>query len=153
MKRILSIALLSGITLGGVPMIVGGLNALNPAARFDLIVLHHVLEHLPDPMQTLRDCARHLAPQGRLVLEVPNLGGWQFPYIESFGLPAGLVAAIQVMSFLAKIAFLLFFFIWVRWSIPRFRYDQLMSLGWKVMFPLSLINIIWVACLIMIFKL
>jgi NADH-quinone oxidoreductase subunit H len=47
----------------------------------------------------------------------------------------------------------LFFFIWVRWSLPRFRYDQLMSLGWKVMFPLSLINIIWVAALIMIFKL
>jgi NADH-quinone oxidoreductase subunit H len=81
------------------------------------------------------------------------LGGWQFPYIESFGLPAGLVLAIQIISFFAKIAFLLFFFIWVRWSIPRFRYDQLMNLGWKVMFPLSLINIIWVACLIMIFNL
>jgi NADH-quinone oxidoreductase subunit H len=81
------------------------------------------------------------------------LGGWQFPYIESFGLPAGLVLAIQILSFFAKIAFLLFFFIWVRWSIPRFRYDQLMNLGWKVMFPLSLINIIWVACLIMIFNL
>ena len=64
----------------GVPMIVGGLNALHPAARFDLIVLHHVLEHLPQPLQTLRDCARHLTPQGRLVLEVPNLGSWQFRY-------------------------------------------------------------------------
>jgi NADH-quinone oxidoreductase subunit H len=48
-------------------------------------------------------------------------------------------------------ALLLFFFLWVRWSLPRFRYDQLMNLGWKVMFPLSLINIIWVAALIMIF--
>ncbi|MDP4194090.1 MAG: NADH-quinone oxidoreductase subunit NuoH [Bacteroidota bacterium] len=80
------------------------------------------------------------------------LGGWQFPYIDKFGLSAGLTVAIQVLSFLLKMGLVLFFFIWVRWSIPRFRYDQLMNIGWKVMFPLSLINIIWVAALIMIFK-
>lgn len=80
------------------------------------------------------------------------LGGWQIPYIETFGLSSGLVIALQVLAFLLKVALLLFFFIWVRWSIPRFRYDQLMSLGWKVMFPLSLLNIVWVAVLIMIFK-
>jgi NADH-quinone oxidoreductase subunit H len=81
------------------------------------------------------------------------LGGWQIPYIEKLGLSSGLVIALQVLGFLLKVAVLLFFFIWVRWSIPRFRYDQLMNLGWKVMFPLSLLNIIWVAILIMIFKL
>lgn len=81
------------------------------------------------------------------------LGGWQIPYIETFGLSSGLVAAFQVLGFLIKVGALLFFFIWVRWSIPRFRYDQLMNLGWKVMFPLSLANIVWVAVLIMIFKL
>ena len=81
------------------------------------------------------------------------LGGWQIPYIETFGLPSGLVVALQVAGFFVKVGALLFFFIWVRWSIPRFRYDQLMNLGWKVMFPLSLLNIIWVAVLIMIFKL
>ncbi|MDY0081932.1 MAG: NADH-quinone oxidoreductase subunit NuoH [Ignavibacteriaceae bacterium] len=81
------------------------------------------------------------------------LGGWQIPFIESFGLSSGLVLALQIAGFLLKVAVLLFFFIWVRWTIPRFRYDQLMSLGWKVMFPLSLINIIWVALLIMVFKL
>jgi len=81
------------------------------------------------------------------------LGGWRFPYLENFGLSAGWFAAISVLTFCAKVAALLFFFIWVRWSLPRFRYDQLMNLGWKVMFPLSLINIIWVAALIMIFKL
>ena len=80
------------------------------------------------------------------------LGGWQFPYLNHFGLSAGWYAAVSVASFAVKVAVLLFFFIWVRWSIPRFRYDQLMNLGWKVMFPLSLINIIWVAALIMIFK-
>lgn len=80
------------------------------------------------------------------------LGGWQIPYIETLGLPSGLVVALQVAGFLVKVGALLFFFIWVRWTIPRFRYDQLMNLGWKVMFPLSLLNILWVAILIMIFK-
>ncbi len=80
------------------------------------------------------------------------LGGWQFPYIQSFGLPVWLTVVIQVLSFMVKVGALLFFFIWVRWSLPRFRYDQLMSLGWKVMFPLSLLNLVWVAALIMIFK-
>jgi NADH-quinone oxidoreductase subunit H len=81
------------------------------------------------------------------------LGGWQIPYIETLGLSSGLVIAFQVLGFMIKVGALLFFFIWVRWSIPRFRYDQLMNLGWKVMFPLSLLNIIWVAILIMIFNL
>ncbi len=81
------------------------------------------------------------------------LAGWQFPYIDKFGLSSTLVVIIQIASFLIKMAALLFFFIWIRWSIPRFRYDQLMNIGWKVMFPLSLLNIIWVAALIMIFKL
>jgi NADH-quinone oxidoreductase subunit H len=81
------------------------------------------------------------------------LGGWQIPYIELLGLPAGLVAVLQIGAFVLKLVAILFFFLWVRWSLPRFRYDQLMNLGWKVMFPLSLVNIIWVALLIMIFGL
>jgi len=80
------------------------------------------------------------------------LGGWQLPVIDSLGLPGGVVIAIQILGFMVKMGVLLFFFIWVRWTIPRFRYDQLMSLGWKVMFPLSLINLIWVAVLIMVFN-
>ena len=79
------------------------------------------------------------------------LGGWQIPYLEKLGLSPVLVTILSVGAFLLKMAALLFFFLWVRWSLPRFRYDQLMNLGWKVMFPLSLINIVWVAALIMIF--
>jgi NADH-quinone oxidoreductase subunit H len=81
------------------------------------------------------------------------LGGWHIPYIELLGLPSWLVIVLQIGAFVFKLVALLFLFIWVRWSIPRFRYDQLMNLGWKVMFPLSLINIVWVAILIMIFGL
>jgi len=81
------------------------------------------------------------------------LGGWQIPYIENLGLSSTLVIILQIGAFIFKLLAILFFIIWVRWSLPRFRYDQLMNLGWKVMFPLSLINIIWVAVLIMVFKL
>ena len=88
-----------------------------------------------------------------LMIVTLYLGGWQVPYIDKLGLGTGLTEAIQIGSFLLKAAFMLFFFMWVRWSIPRFRYDQLMSLGWKVMFPLALFNLIWVAVLIMVFHL
>jgi len=81
------------------------------------------------------------------------LGGWQIPYIDKFGLSQTLVIILQFGALMLKATFLMFVFIWVRWTIPRFRYDQLMNLGWKVMFPLSLLNIIWVAALIMIFGL
>lgn len=80
------------------------------------------------------------------------LGGWHLPFEQSLGLSGTWLTVVQVASFFVKMGAMLFFFIWVRWSIPRFRYDQLMNLGWKVMFPLSLINIIWVAAIIMIFN-
>lgn len=58
-------------------------------------------------------------------------------------------AFIQFGVFLGKILFFCWFFIWVRWTLPRFRYDQLMHLGWKVMLPLSLINITVTAIVIL----
>lgn len=78
------------------------------------------------------------------------LGGWHLPFEQSLGLSGTWLIVAQISSFFVKMGAMLFFFIWVRWSIPRFRYDQLMNLGWKVMFPLSLINIIWVAVIIML---
>ncbi len=56
---------------------------------------------------------------------------------------ADLVASIfQVSMFVGKVVFFSWLFIWVRWTLPRFRYDQLMSLGWKVMLPLGLANLV-----------
>jgi len=81
------------------------------------------------------------------------LGGWQNPIVNIFHMMGTWAVVLQIAAFFIKVGALLFFFIWVRWSIPRFRYDQLMNIGWKVMFPLSLINIVWVAALIMIFNL
>ncbi|MDQ7817094.1 MAG: NADH-quinone oxidoreductase subunit NuoH [Melioribacteraceae bacterium] len=80
-------------------------------------------------------------------------GGWQIPYIDKLGFNETLTVLLQVGAFVFKVILILFVFLWVRWTIPRFRYDQLMNIGWKVMFPLSLINIVWVAALIMIFNL
>ena len=50
---------------------------------------------------------------------------------------------LEISAFGAKVGFFMWFYVWVRWTLPRFRYDQLMDLGWKVMLPLSLLNILW----------
>ncbi len=80
------------------------------------------------------------------------LGGWQVPYLQDLGLPAMAVSIIQVLAFLGKVMFLVLFFIWVRWTVPRFRYDQLMNLGWKVMLPLAIANLVVTAVVILIMK-
>ncbi len=69
------------------------------------------------------------------------LGGWQAPYIEYLNLSPFVVSLVQVGAFFTKFALIVVFFMIVRWSMPRFRYDQLMNIGWKVMIPLSLLNI------------
>src|SRR3989442_5803632 len=70
-------------------------------------------------------------------------GGWDIPFTswDSTGEPSVLKTVLTLLSFSAKTFFFLFTYIWVRWTLPRFRYDQLMALGWKVLLPLSLIYI------------
>ena len=67
-------------------------------------------------------------------------GGWDFPLVNEASLGIWGVV-LSVLSFVLKMGFFLFLFIWVRWTFPRFRYDQLMKLGWKVLLPLALFNI------------
>ncbi|NWG00043.1 MAG: NADH-quinone oxidoreductase subunit NuoH [Thermoanaerobaculaceae bacterium] len=70
------------------------------------------------------------------------LGGWTFPGHRALsGWP---LLLLSVLSMLVKVSFVLFTFVWVRWSLPRFRYDQLMRLGWKVLLPLAVLNLVWV---------
>jgi NADH-quinone oxidoreductase subunit H len=72
-------------------------------------------------------------------------GGWTLPGFE----PRGLAGAIlSILIFAAKTAFFVWIFVWVRWTLPRFRYDQLMRLGWKTLLPLALLNLFWVAGLV-----
>jgi len=77
------------------------------------------------------------------------LGGWDPGFFE---LPDGwLGTAISVGCFLAKLSAVLFLYIWVRWTLPRFRYDQLMRLGWKGLVPLALVNIVVTGLVVAIF--
>ena len=88
---------------------------------------------------------------GSLFLSTMFFGGWQFPYLADsgfllpggigFALPGAIVFLLRITALVAKVVFFAWLFIWVRWTIPRFRYDQVMRLGWKVMLPLSLLNI------------
>lgn len=80
------------------------------------------------------------------------LGGWQFPYLQDFGLPDLLVSIIGVLTFVVKVFCVLLFFVVIRWTLPRFRYDQLMNLGWKVMLPLSILNVLATGAGILLFE-
>jgi NADH-quinone oxidoreductase subunit H len=78
------------------------------------------------------------------------LGGWNLPFVkwEWFGPVWGGILSAAV--FFGKIAFMMFVFIWVRWTLPRFRYDQLMNLGWRKLFPLALANFLLVATFLLV---
>jgi len=69
-------------------------------------------------------------------------GGYNFPFIDQLGLSPNMLSMLGTLIFFGKIFFFIFFFMWVRWTIPRFRYDQLMHLGWRVMIPLAIVNIL-----------
>ena len=71
------------------------------------------------------------------------LGGWYpLPFGGWWGIDIQRYWYLPPLVFIGKVLFFLFVFIWVRWTIPRFRYDQVMGLGWKVLFPLAVLNII-----------
>lgn len=87
---------------------------------------------------------------GSAVFVLLFLGGWTLP-----GLPVltGIVGAvISVMIFLSKVLFMVFLFMWVRWTLPRFRYDQVMTLGWKRLLPLAVANLIFYTVLIAVIE-
>src|SRR5690349_5777812 len=78
-------------------------------------------------------------------------GGWDVPFTarDNIGPYSGWLTLLSIFIFLAKILFFLFLYMWVRWTLPRFRYDQLMSLGWKFMLPLALIYIVLIAAIML----
>lgn len=76
------------------------------------------------------------------VISTFYFGGYNMPFVGRFVHDANLLAILGVVFLFAKIFFGIFFFMWVRWTIPRFRYDQLMNLGWKTLIPLSILNLV-----------
>ena len=78
------------------------------------------------------------------------LGGWQFPFLYADGfhfgdtvwsVPYWLVVCTRILTFIVKIFFMIWLQLQIRWTLPRFRYDQVMTFGWKILLPLSLLNI------------
>jgi NADH-quinone oxidoreductase subunit H len=83
-----------------------------------------------------------MATMSALVLTL-FFGGWDIPWYNE---PATLLGfALSALAFVAKVSVVLFIFVWVRWTIPRLKYDLLMKLGWKVFLPMAVINIVIVA--------
>ncbi|MBI2524551.1 MAG: NADH-quinone oxidoreductase subunit H [Candidatus Rokubacteria bacterium] len=90
------------------------------------------------------------------------LGGWQVPYLQAGGfvfpwaaavaLPHLVVVALQVGAFLVKVAAMLWFLMLIRWTLPRFRYDQAMRLGWLGLFPLSVLNIVLTGLVLLVVR-
>jgi NADH-quinone oxidoreductase subunit H len=78
------------------------------------------------------------------ILAVLYFGGYNYPGMDWMEANAGVNIAniIGILVLFAKLCFFIFFYMWVRWTIPRFRYDQLMRLGWKMLIPLAIANII-----------
>ncbi|CAN5498402.1 hypothetical protein BH09GEM1_BH09GEM1_17410 [soil metagenome] len=74
-------------------------------------------------------------------------GGWDIPFTlwDNLAPHTGIKTLLTFGAFATKTLFFVFFFMWIRWTLPRFRYDQLMSLGWKLLLPLSLGYIVAVA--------
>jgi NADH-quinone oxidoreductase subunit H len=69
------------------------------------------------------------------------LGGYNFPGLDLIANPT-LLAVAQIAVMFAKVIFFIFVFMWIRWTLPRFRYDQLMHLGWKGLIPLAIVNML-----------
>jgi NADH-quinone oxidoreductase subunit H len=90
---------------------------------------------------------------GSAVIVTLFFGAWHVPFLPTtlvnpytfWGVILGL---IHIAAFFVKVALLLFFFIWVRWTLPRFRYDQLMRLGWYFFIEIALVNVFIVAAIL-----
>ena len=76
-------------------------------------------------------------------------GGYDLPFFNPANHTPNFAATIGIITLMAKVVMFIFFFMWVRWTIPRFRYDQLMNLGWKSMIPLALVNMLVTAVVIL----
>jgi NADH-quinone oxidoreductase subunit H len=88
------------------------------------------------------------------IIAVLFFGGYNYPgmgwALEHWGV--NIANVIGIGALFAKLCFFIFFFMWIRWTIPRFRYDQLMNLGWKILIPLSIFNIIITGICLLVFK-
>ena len=77
-----------------------------------------------------------------VVMSTLFFGGYDCPFVNEANFSPNIAALIGIAALMTKVVAFLFFFMWVRWTLPRFRYDQLMNLGWKILIPLALVNML-----------
>jgi NADH-quinone oxidoreductase subunit H len=86
------------------------------------------------------------------ILASMYFGGYNFPFIDKLGLSPNVLSLVGTGIFFLKIIFFIFFFMWVRWTLPRFRFDQLLRLGWRILIPVAIINILVTGGVIVLFQ-
>lgn len=79
-------------------------------------------------------------------------GGYDMPFVNEAALSPNVAALVGIVALMGKIFFFIFVFMWIRWTLPRFRYDQLMNLGWKGLIPLALANMVATGAFILYFN-
>jgi len=89
-----------------------------------------------------------------VIISILFFGGYNYPAMAWVAENAGqnIATLLGVGALFAKALFFVFFFMWVRWTLPRFRYDQLMNLGWKTLLPLAILNVMITGIVILLIK-
>ena len=121
-----------------------------PEAESELVAGYHTeYSSMKFSMFFIAEYANMLTASG--MMATLFLGGWDIPFTswDNAGDPTVLKTVLTLLSFVLKAGFFLFFYMWIRWTLPRFRYDQLMSLGWRFLLPLSLGYIVLIATVLL----
>lgn len=84
-----------------------------------------------------------------VIMSTLFFGGYDIPFLNEANYDQNWMALFGIMALMAKVCCFIFLFMWVRWTIPRFRYDQLMNLGWRVLIPLALANMLVTGALVL----
>ena len=87
-----------------------------------------------------------------VIMSTLFFGGYDMPFVDEANFSPNIAAIIGIVALMAKVVFFIFLFMWVRWTIPRFRYDQLMHLGWRILIPLALFNMLATGAFILYFN-
>ena len=85
-----------------------------------------------------------------VIMSTLFFGGYDIPFVNEADYNQNWMALFGVLALMAKVVCFIFFFMWVRWTIPRFRYDQLMNLGWRILIPISLFNMLVTGAIILL---